>query len=332
MRITFTILVLLSIAGRSFSQQQSPPQYKYKITVAKDGSGDYTYIQDAIDAMRVFATEPIVVYIKNGVYDEKIELPATKTDVSFIGESVEKTIITFNDHTGRGKINTFTSFTAKIAGNRFTAENITFANSAGAVGQAVALHVESDKAVFKNCRFLGNQDTIFASGENSRQLFLNCYIEGTTDFIFGPSTAVFLNCIIHSKTNSYITAANTPQGKKYGFVFINCKLTADTAATKVYLGRPWRAYAKTVFVACELGKHIVPAGWNNWNDPKNEQTAYYAEYKNTGAGSDRSGRVSWSKALTEIEAKEYSVEKIFAAVNSVDGENAWFNNHMQVKK
>jgi len=260
MRITFTILVLLSIAGRSFSQQQSPPQYKYKITVAKDGSGDYTYIQDAIDAMRVFATEPIVVYIKNGVYNEKIELPATKTDVSFIGESVEKTIITFNDHTGRGKINTFTSFTAKIAGNRFTAENITFANSAGAVGQAVALHVESDKAVFKNCRFLGNQDTIFASGENSRQLFLNCYIEGTTDFIFGPSTAVFLNCIIHSKTNSYITAANTPQGKKYGFVFINCKLTADTAATKVYLGRPWRAYAKTVFVACELGKHIVPAG------------------------------------------------------------------------
>jgi len=151
MRITFTILVLLSIAGRSFSQQQSPPQYKYKITVAKDGSGDYTYIQDAIDAMRVFATEPIVVYIKNGVYNEKIELPATKTDVSFIGESVEKTIITFNDHTGRGKINTFTSFTAKIAGNRFTAENITFANSAGAVGQAVALHVESDKAVFKNC-------------------------------------------------------------------------------------------------------------------------------------------------------------------------------------
>ena len=332
MRIACIILAFLTIAGNAFSQQQSPPQYKYKITVAKDGSGDYIFIQDAIDAMRVFATEPIIVYIKNGVYNEKIELPATKTDVSFIGESVEKTIITFNDHTGRGKINTFTSFTAKIAGNRFTAENITFANAAGAVGQAVALHVESDKAVFKNCRFLGNQDTIFASGENSRQLFLNCYIEGTTDFIFGPSTAVFFNCTIHSISNSYITAANTPQGNRYGFTFINCKLTADTAATKVYLGRPWRAYAKTVFISCDLGKHIVPAGWNNWNDPKNEQTTFYAEYKNIGPGSDRSGRVSWSKALSDNEAKEYSVEKIFAVSNSIDGDNAWFNNHMQVKK
>ena len=279
-----------------------------------------------------FATEPIIVYIKNGVYNEKIELPATKTDVSFIGESVEKTIITFNDHTGRGKINTFTSFTAKIAGNRFTAENITFVNSAGAVGQAVALHVESDKAVFKNCRFLGNQDTIFASGEYSRQFFVNCYIEGTTDFIFGPSTAVFLNCTIHSKSNSYITAANTPKGKKYGFVFINCKLTADSAATKVFLGRPWRAYAKTVFIGCDMGKHIVPAGWNNWNDPKNEQTAFYAEYKNTGPGSNRSGRVSWSKTLTDNEAKEYLEEKIFAATNAVEKDNAWFNNHIEVKK
>ncbi len=332
MRIYCIILALLTIAGESLSQQQSPPQYKYKITVAKDGTGDYTYIQDAIDAMRVFATEPIIVYIKNGVYNEKIELPATKTDVSFIGESVEKTIITFNDHTGRGKINTFASFTAKIAGNRFIAENITFVNSAGPVGQAVALHVEADKASFKNCRFLGNQDTIFASGENSRQLFVDCYIEGTTDFIFGPSTAVFFNCTIKSKSNSYITAANTPQGKKYGFVFVNCKLTADTGATKVYLGRPWRAYAKTVFIACDLGKHIVPAGWNNWNDPKNEQTTFYAEYKNTGSGSDRSGRVSWSKALTDNEAKEYSLEKIFTATNSVDGDNAWFNNHIQMKK
>jgi len=332
MRTVFIILGLLSIAGNTFSQQQSPPQYKYKITVAKDGSGDYTYIQDAIDAMRVFATEPIIVYIKNGVYNEKIDLPATKTDVSFIGESVEKTIISFNDHTGRGKINTFTSFTAKIAGNRFTAENISFVNAAGPVGQAVALHVESDKAVFKNCRFLGNQDTIFASGENSRQLFLNCYIEGTTDFIFGPSTALFINCTIHSKSNSYITAANTPQGKKYGFVFLNCKLTADTAATKVFLGRPWRAYAKTVFIACDLGKHIVPAGWNNWSDPKNEQTVFYAEYKNTGPGADRSARVSWTRSLTENEAKEYTAEKILASTPSIEGENAWFNKHLEQKK
>ena len=287
-------------------------RYKYKFTVAKDGSGDYVYIQDAINAMRVFPTAPITLYIKNGVYDEKIELPATKTDVTFIGESVDKTIITYNDYSGRGKLTTFESYTAKIAGNRFRAENITFVNSAGRVGQAVALHVESDRAVFKNCRFIGNQDTIFASGENARQYFVDCYIEGTTDFIFGPATVVFRNCIIKSKADSYITAANTPEGKKYGFVFIGCKLVADSSAHKVYLGRPWRQYAKTVFISCDLGTHIVPEGWDNWSSADNEKTAYYAEYNNTGAGSQTKNRVSWSKQLTPAEAAEYTPDKIFS--------------------
>src|SRR5581483_440077 len=187
------------------AQTANPQQYKYVFTVAKDGTGDFKYIQDAIDAMRVFPLAPITLYIKNGVYNEKIDLPATNTDVTFIGESVDKTIIVFNDYSGRGKLNTFNSFTAKISGNRCRAENITFSNSAGPVCQAVALHVEADQAVFVNCRFLGNQDTIYAGGETSRQLFVNCYIEGTTDFIFGPATAVFQNCEIRSKTNSFVT-------------------------------------------------------------------------------------------------------------------------------
>jgi pectinesterase len=294
------------------AQTANPQQYKYVFTVAKDGTGDYQYIQDAINAMRVFPLAPITLYIKNGVYNEKIELPATNTDVTFIGESVDKTIIVFNDYSGRGKLNTFNSFTAKIAGNRFRAENITFSNSAGPVGQAVALHVESDQAIFVNCRFLGNQDTIYAGGETSRQLFVNCYIEGTTDFIFGPATAVFQNCEIRSKSNSYITAASTTQGKKFGFVFMDCKLTADSGVTKVYLGRPWRGYSKTVFLRCTMGKHIVPEGWNNWSNPANEQTAFYAEYKNTGPGADISNRVKWSHQLTDKEAGNYSVATIFS--------------------
>ncbi|MEO7044247.1 MAG: pectinesterase family protein, partial [Ferruginibacter sp.] len=240
-------------------------------------------------------------------------------------ESVEKTIITFNDYSGRGKLTTFTSFTAKISGNRFHAENITFQNSAGPVGQALALYVNADMAVFKNCRFLGNQDTIYLSGESSRQFFTDCYIEGTTDFIFGPATAVFKNCIIYCKANSFITAANTTPGKSFGFVFFDCKITADSSVTKVYLGRPWRAFAKAVFINCDLPKQITPDGWNNWSNPENEKTAFYGEYKNTGEGSSIAKRVAWSHQLTDKEAKLYTLENIFSTNSSTENNN-WFVN------
>ena len=316
-KILAVIFSFLLIKNSLFAQTTNPQQYKYTFTVAKDGTGDYKYIQDAIDAMRVFPLAPITLYIKNGVYNEKIELPANNTDVTFIGESVDKTIITFNDYSGRGKLNTFTSYTAKISGNRFVAENITFANSAGPVGQALALYVDADKAVFKNCRFLGNQDTIYTGGENARQYFVDCFVEGTTDFIFGPATAIFQNCTIRSKSNSFITAASTTPGKKFGYIFLDCKITADSNVTKLYLGRPWRAFSKTAFIRCELPRQIAPEGWNNWGNPENEKTACYAEYKNTGEGAENSKRVSWSKQLTDKEAKEYTPENIFAAENSI---------------
>lgn len=323
-KIVIGILILF-FARDLMAQTSNPQQYKYVFTVAKDGSGDYKFIQDAIDAMRVFPLEPITLYIKNGVYNEKIELPANNTDVSFIGESVEKTIITFNDYSGRGKINTFTSYTAKISGNRFVAENITFVNAAGPVGQALALYVDADKAVFKNCRFLGHQDTIYVAGENARQYFIDCFIEGTTDFIFGPSTAVFQNCTIRAKSNSYITAANTTAGKKFGFVFLDCKIIADSAVTKLYMGRPWRAFSKTVFIRCKMPEQIASEGWNNWGNPENEKTVFYAEYKNTGTGADYSQRVAWAKQLTEKEAKDYSVENIFFTTNStITTKPDWF--------
>ena len=322
--ILFACLLALGIFSARAQQQQQ--QYKYKFVVAKDGSGEYTTIQDAINAMRVFPLKPITLYIKNGIYNEKVELPSSNTDVTFIGESVDKTIITFNDYSGRGKTNTFTSSTVRINGNDFRAENITFINSAGPVGQAVALHLESDRAVFKNCRFLGNQDTLYLANENCRQYFVDCYVEGTTDFIFGPATVLFENCTIHSKSNSYITAANTPEGIAYGFVFINCKLTSDSSANQVYLGRPWREYAKTIFISCDLGKHIVAQGWDNWSKPEAEKNSFYAEYKNKGAGSSMAKRALWSHQLTDKQAKEYTPQKIFSrARSSVSKESNWFN-------
>ncbi|MBL7741892.1 MAG: pectinesterase [Chitinophagaceae bacterium] len=323
--IKFLLFSCIVMAGTAAAQTGNPQQYKYIFTVARDGTGDYKYIQDAIDAMRVFPLAPITLYIKNGVYNEKIELPANNTDVTFIGESVEKTIITFNDYSGRGKLNTFTSYTVKISGNRFVAENITFANSAGPVGQALALYVDADKAVFKNCRFLGHQDTIYTGGEMARQYFIDCYIEGTTDYIFGPATAVFQNCTIRSKSNSFITAASTTAGKKYGYVFLDCKIIADSNVTKLYLGRPWRAHAKTVFVRCELPSVIAPEGWNNWGNTENEKTTFYAEYKSSGDGGSAKGRAAWSKQLNDKEVKEYTLENIFASgTPSMLQETDWF--------
>ena len=322
----FSVLMLMIVcSNKVFAQTANPQQYKYVFTVAKDGSGDFKYIQDAIDAMRVYPLARITLYIKNGVYNEKINLPETNVDVTFIGENVDSTIIIFNDYSSRGKLTTFTSYTAKISGNRFVAENITFVNNAGRVGQAVALYVDADKAVFKNCKFIGDQDTIFASGETSRQYFKDCYIEGTTDFIFGPSTVLFDDCIIHAKVNSFITAASTPKDKKFGFVFLNCTITVDSSVTEEYLGRPWRAYAKTVFIDCTLPKQIIPAGWSNWDNPDNEKTVFYAEYKNKGAGADISQRTKWSKQLTDAEAKEYTVENIFSNNGSSLPESNWYD-------
>ena len=169
-----------------------------------------------------------------------------------------------------------------------------------------------DRATFRNCRLLGNQGVLFLATGGSRQYFKDCYIEGTTDFIFGASTAVFDHCTIQSKKNSFITAASTPAQQAYGFLFLNCKLTADTAlAKKVYLGRPWRPNAKVVYLRCELGGHITPAGWENWKNPENEKTAYYAEYRSTGPGARPAGRVPWAHQLTAKEAKHYTLKQIF---------------------
>ncbi|RAK65325.1 pectin esterase [Hymenobacter edaphi] len=282
------------------------------MVVAPDGSGDFRTVQEAVNAVRDLAQQPVTIFIRRGVYREKLLVPAHKTNVRLVGEDRDQTILTWADHTGDAAgHNTYSSYSLKVEGNDFGAENLTIENAAGPVGQAVALHVTGDRAAFRHCRIRGHQDTLFAAAENSRQYYQNCLIEGTTDFLFGSATAVFDHCTLHSLKDSYVTAASTTPRQRYGFVFLDCRFTAAPAAHKVYLGRPWRPYARTVLVRCELGAHIRPEGWHNWGKPANEQTAYYAEYQSTGPGAPAGQRVAWSRQLTRRQARPYTVARIF---------------------
>ena len=253
----------------------------------------------------------VTIYVRNGVYKEKVIVPSWVENIDIIGEDRDKTIITYDDHANINKMGTFRTYTVKVEGSDITFKNLTIENNAAQLGQAVALHTEGDRLKFINCRILVNQATIYTGAKFTRLYFKDCYIDGTTDFIFGPSTALFEDCIIHSKRNSYVTAASTPKEAKYGYVFKHCKLTAEPGVDKVYLGRPWRPYAYTLFIECELGKHIVSAGWHNWGKQSNEETARYMEYKNTGEGANASERVAWSKQLTKKEAEAVTVDAIF---------------------
>jgi pectinesterase len=288
-----------------------------QITVAPDGSGDYTTVQAAFDAVPMHNKKPVTIIIKNGVYKEKLLLDSTKNNVTLIGEDKFNTILTYDDHTGKvspkgDTINTRTSRSFLMKADNFTANNISFQNDAGfAAGQAVAVEADGDKAIFNNCRFIGNQDVLFTNSETSRQYYQQCYIEGTTDFIFGSSTVWFEQCHIHSKKNSHITAASTPKEKKFGYVFHDCILTGDTSLHAVSLGRPWRPYASVVYIRCFMGAHIKAEGWSNWNNTDNYKTVRYAEYKNYGPAADPLKRVSWSKQLSDDEARELTIAKFF---------------------
>ena len=286
------------------------------IVVARDGTGQFRNVAEAVEVCRAFMDYHKVIYIKKGVYKEKLVIPQHLRNIELVGESRDETIITWDDHanilyppTGKG-MGTFRTYTLKIEANDITLKNLTVENNAARLGQAVALFTTGDRLCFIGCRFLGHQDTIYTGQENTRQLFRSCYIEGTTDFIFGPSTSWFEDCEIHSKANSYITAASTPAKQKYGYVFHRCRLTAADGVTKVYLGRPWRDYGYTLFMECELGAHIRPEGWHHWQ-PQREKTARYMEYGNTGRGADTSGRVGWSRQLTMKEASKITLQEVF---------------------
>lgn len=285
--------------------------------VARDGTAEFRNIDDAIEVCRAFMEYHKVIFVKKGTYKEKLIVPSWLTNIEICGEDRDNTIITYDDHanvfipgTDR-KMGTFRTYTVRVDGNDIIFRNITIENNAARLGQAVALHTQGDRLTFVNCRILGNQDTVYTGGINTRLYFKDCHIEGTTDFIFGPSTAWFENCTILSRTDSYITAASTPQNVEYGYVFNRCKIVAAEGVSKVYLGRPWRPYAHTLFMNCQLGKHILPVGWHNWSNTQNETTARYCEYNNHGEGAATKERAAWTRQLTKKEAAKVTLENVF---------------------
>lgn len=312
---TTGLMILIVLGFTQFATAQTR-----KIVVAQDGTGNFKTVQQAINAVKDSNTAVTTIYIKNGVYKEKLNLPESKRNIHFIGENVEKTILTFDDYASKkdssGKnIGTSGSASFFIFGSDISAENITFQNSAGPVGQAVAVRVTGDRIKFINCRFLGFQDTLYTHGTGSRQYYLKCYIEGTVDFIFGSSTCLFDSCVIYGKGTGFYTAASTPEKTKYGYVFRYCNITGNGAAGSFYLGRPWRPNANVVFMDCELSNMVKPEGWHNWDRKENETTVHYAEYNNRGNGAATDHRVPWSRVLTEDEAKGYTTTEVLGGWN-----------------
>ncbi|MBP9739663.1 MAG: pectin esterase [Chitinophagaceae bacterium] len=301
------------LIGLLFFQQANAQKI---VTVSKLKPANFTTIQAAFDAVSANNTQPITIKVGNGIYYEKLVLDTRKNFVTLIGENKDSTIITYNNHARQvlangDTINTWNSASFFIYADDFTAKNITIENNAGFnAGQAVAVFAYGNRIAFKNCNIKGFQDILFCSGSGSKQYYENCYLEGTTDFIFGPSTAVFSKCIIHSKKNSHVTAASTPREIPFGFVFFNCTLTADSNINKVSLGRPWQPNAAVAYINCNLGSHIIKEGWSNWKNSANEATARYSEYESTGLGANATERVKWSKQLTTVEVKQYTLENI----------------------
>lgn len=311
-----TVNYMDNFLDKIFSKESNLLDKKgYDIVVAQDGSGDFTSVQQAINAVPDFRKKQTRIFIRNGFYREKIIIPETKDSLILIGEDKFKTILSFNNFaskpTGFGdQLGTSGSASVYVSSLNFSAENITFENGAGPVGQAVAIIVRSDKARFVNCRFLGFQDTLYTHRAGSRQYYKNCYIEGTVDFIFGASTAYFEECEIFCKNNGYITAPSTPQNIPYGYVFYRCKVDGENPES-FYLGRPWRPYGNASFIECEISNVIKSEGWNNWRNPENEKTARFYEYKNRGKGGNlQNQRVKWAKILTDKQAEKYTKDAV----------------------
>ena len=313
-RLFFVILSFLSFYIASAANPYDNPD---TIVVARDGTGQFRTVDEAIEVCRAFMDYHKVIYVKKGTYKEKLIIPQWLQNIEICGEDRDQTVITYDDHANirtterPNGMGTFRTYTLKIQGSNITLKNITIENNAAKLGQAVALHTEGDRLTFINCRFLGHQDTIYTGNGGCRHYFFQCYIEGTTDFIFGPSTAWFEDCTIYCKANSYITAASTPQEEPFGYVFNRCTITVAPDVDKVYLGRPWRDYGYTLFMHCSLPAQIRPEGWHRW-EPQREKTARYLEYENTGAGADRANRVPWSKQLTKKEAEKVTIDNVFA--------------------
>ena len=309
--ILFSLLSLLSVSVSAASPYDNPDT----IVVARDGTGQFRTVSEAIEVCRAFMDYHKVIFIKKGTYKEKLIIPQWLQHIELCGEDRDQTIITWDDHANINKMGTFRTYTLKVEGNAITLKNLTIENNAARLGQAVALHTEGDMLTFIGCRFLGHQDTIYTGTAHTRLYFKDCYIEGTTDFIFGPSTAWFEHCDIFCKLNSYITAASTPRDAQYGYIFNHCQVRCAEGVDKVYLGRPWRDYGYTLFMHCDLPRQIRPEGWHHWQKER-EQTARYMEYNNHGQGAAVNQRVAWSRQLSKKEAERITPQEVFRIQSS----------------
>lgn len=309
------------------------------ITVAKDNSGDFNSIQQAVDSIP--AGTPETIYIKKGIYKERVEV--RKNNISFVGESTDDTIITESyyarmimpDGSKRG---TFRSYTFFVYADNFTASNLTFENAAGfgdEFGQAIAVYAEGDNITFRNCKILGHQDTLFTGPLPMKekqpggftgptidgirrvvhQLYEDCYIAGEIDFIFGSATAYFKNCTLfalnrNQEINAYYTAPSTYEGQAFGYVFESCTFTGNCPPKSVALSRPWRIHAKTVLLNCNYSDQIIDEGFTDWNKPESHETVYYAEYNGHGEGFKPEKRAAYVHQLNESEAARYTLENV----------------------
>jgi pectinesterase len=313
---TAILIGLVVVLAQVVAAQPKPNSggNRIEIVVAQDGSGQFRSVQDAIMSVPAgSADKPVIIRIKPGTYKELIYIQHEKRFFQLIGEAAEKTILTFDLHanmTGpNGKpIGTFRTPSTVVDADDFTAQGITFENSAGPVGQALAIRVDGDRAVFRRCRFLGWQDTIFLN--RGRQYFEDCYIAGHVDFIFGAATAFFERCRIHCLKNGYITAASTYDNQPFGFVFSNCKITGETVDVKTYLGRPWRDFSNVIYLNTEMAEVVRPVGWHNWDLPAREKTARYAEFNSSGPGSNTKARAAWTRQLTVKQARAITVRTV----------------------
>ena len=332
--IASTLLASLYWTGAAEPRDASPKADSpkaggdvYDAVVSHDVSANYKDLQSAINAAPDNGKKPFRILVKPGTYEGQFIVPKEKNHIELIGEDATNTILTYSLNQNEPPVPDgkpiYNNAGTVALGDDFHAENVTFQNTSGDHGQALALRVDGDRAVFNHCRLLGWQDTLLLN--NARQYFTNCHVAGRVDFIYGSATAVFDRCEIHSKNGGHITAASTPQEKPFGLVFLDCKLTGDPApwvnptniaASKpskkplADLGRPWRPFASVTYVRCEMGDHIKPAGWDNWRNPTNELTARFSEFNSTGPGANPNQRFKWTKQLTKAEAEKITIESV----------------------
>ena len=326
------LLAFCLIAARLAFAQDVHVRVSPDVKTGIEGTTEFPTIQMAMDHHPFAGIDKngkqgrVYIEVAPSVYHERVIVTQNHTNITIVGtgKSPEDVVITSSLNAKQAG-GTFFTETIEINGDGFEADNLTFENTAGNTGQAVAAAVRADRAVFKHCRFIGHQDTLFA--DFGRQYYVDSYIEGGVDFIFGNAAAVFDRTEIHANGAGYLTAqSRTSPDQSTGFVFINSKVSNGIASgaprNTISLGRPWRPFSRVVYIDTELPAETIPEGFNLWGRAGETPQAYYAEYKSTGPGANPNARASWTHQLTEKEAAQYMPKVFLAGKDRWDAEAA----------